>query len=43
MSQPQKKQEALTEDVGFLLHVFPRERRYAEPGYLMPPLDVGLV
>ena len=32
----QEKQEALTEDAGFLLRVFPRERRYAELGYLLP-------
>ena len=34
--QPQEKQEALTEESGFLLRVFPRERRYAELGYLLP-------
>ena len=32
----QEKQEALTEDAGFLLRVFPRQRRYAELGYLLP-------
>jgi hypothetical protein len=32
----QEKQEALTEDAGFLLRVFPRERRYAELSYLLP-------
>jgi hypothetical protein len=32
----QEKQEALTEDAGFLLRVFPRERQYAELGYLLP-------
>ena len=36
MQQPQEKQEALTEDAGFLLRVFPRERRYAELGYPLP-------
>ena len=34
--QHQEKQEALTEDAGFLLRVFPRERQYAELGYLLP-------
>ena len=36
MQQPQEKQEALTKDAGFLLRVFPRERHYAELGYLLP-------
>jgi hypothetical protein len=36
MQQPQEKQEALTEDAGFLLRVCPRERQYAELGYLLP-------
>jgi len=30
----QEKQEAHTGEAGFLLRVFPRERRYAELGYL---------
>jgi hypothetical protein len=32
----QETQEALTKDAGFLLRVFPRERRHAELGYLLP-------
>ena len=32
----QEKQEALTEEAGFLLRVLPRERQYAELGYLLP-------
>jgi len=37
----QEKQEALTEDAGFLWRVFPRKRRYAELSYLLP-LYLGL-
>lgn len=32
----QETQEALIDDGGFLLRVYPRERRYAELGYLLP-------
>ncbi len=32
----QEKQEALTENAGFLLRLFPRQRRHAELGYLLP-------
>ncbi len=31
-----KSEKPVREEVGFLLRVFPRERRYAELGYLLP-------
>ena len=33
---PARKARSPLKDAGFLLRVFPRERRYAELGYLLP-------